>query len=191
VRAALNDFAFRGLLGRQCVTELQHKGLLRLPAATSAERADHDLMAPVPETIRTSSLAMQRNYRLLFVFENVIREFIALRLSETDGDGWFDKRGSAAMKQKVADRREKEEKNQWHVGRNSHAIFYLDFGDLGALITTHWAVFKDFFENQAWVLSRIQEAERTRNVIAHTNVLAAEEAQRLEMYLRDWIKQVV
>ncbi len=77
------------------------------------------------------------------------------------------------------------------MGRNSHAIFYLDSGDLGALITTHWAVFKDFFENQAWVLSRIQEAERTRNVIAHTNVLAAEEALRLEMYLRDWIKQVV
>jgi hypothetical protein len=41
-----------------------------------------------------------------------------------------------------------------------------------------------------WVQSRISEAERTRNVIAHTNVLAAEEGERLEMYLRDWIKQV-
>lgn len=191
MRAALNDFAFRGLLGRNCVAELQQRGLLRQPSANPAERADHDLMAPVPEAIRTGSLAMQRNYRLLFVFENVIREFILTRLAETDGEGWFDSRASAAMKQKVTDRKEKETRNQWHVGRNSHPIYYLDFGDLGALITTHWSVFKDFFENQAWVLSRIQEAERTRNVIAHTNVLDDGEAQRLEMYLRDWIKQVV
>ncbi len=191
MRAALNDFAFRGLLGRTCVSELQERGLLRQPSATSAERADHDLMAPVPEAIRMGSLAMQRNYRLLFVFENVIREFILTRLSETDGETWFDSRGSAAMKQKVQERKDKEQKNQWHVGRNSHPIYYLDFGDLGALITTHWVVFKDFFENQAWVLSRIQEAERTRNVIAHTNVLDDGESQRLEMYLRDWIKQVI
>jgi hypothetical protein len=134
---------------------------------------------------------MQRNYRLLFVFENVIREFISARFSETDGDAWFDARASTPMKQKVQDRREKEERNQWHVGRNNHPIYYLDFGDLGSLITTHWPIFKDFVETQAWVLSRIQEAERTRNVIAHTNVLAQEESQRLEMYLRDWIKQVV
>lgn len=191
MRAALNDFAFRGLLGRHCVAELQQRGLLRSPDATSAERADHDLMAPVPEAIRQGSLAMQRNYRLLFVFENVIREFISARFAETDGEAWFEVRASTAMKQKVQDRKEKEERNQWHVGRNSHPVFYLDFGDLGSLITTHWPVFKDFVENQAWVLSRIQEAERTRNVIAHTNLLADEEAQRLEMYLRDWIKQVV
>jgi hypothetical protein len=191
MKAILNDFAFRGLLGRHSVAELQQRGLLRMPGVSEQERADHDLMAPVPEAIRTGSLAMQRNYRLLFVFENVIREFISARYAEIDGEAWFDGRASASMKQKVQDRKEKEEKNQWHVGRNSHPIFYLDFGDLGSLITTHWSVFKDFVESQAWVLSRIQEAERTRNVIAHTNVLAQEEAQRLELYLRDWIKQVV
>jgi hypothetical protein len=77
------------------------------------------------------------------------------------------------------------------VGRNEHPVYYLDFGDLGLLIINHWTVFKDFFDGgQAWVQSRIGEAERTRNVIAHTNTLAAEEGERLEIYLRDWIKQV-
>jgi hypothetical protein len=89
----------------------------------------------------------------------------------------------------VQDRKDKEQRNQWHAGRNDHPIYYLDFGDLGLFIVNHWNIFKDFFENQAWVTSRIQEAERTRNVIAHTNILASDEIQRLEMYMRDWMKQ--
>ena len=34
------------------------------------------------------------------------------------------------MKKKVEQRREMEQKNQWHAGRNREPIFYLDFGDL-------------------------------------------------------------
>jgi hypothetical protein len=93
------------------------------------------------------------------------------------------------MQRKVEQRKTQEEKNQWHPGRNAHSIYYIDFGDLGLLIINHWDLFKDFFPNQPWVTSRFQEAERTRNVIAHTNVLPAEETARLEMYLRDWLAQ--
>jgi len=78
------------------------------------------------------------------------------------------------MKLKVSQRMDQEEKNQWHVGRNKQPIYYLDFGDLGSLITAHWSIFSDFFDNQAWLISRIQDAEKTRNVIAHTNLLSSE-----------------
>ena len=190
MRTRLNDFAFRGILTGYSVREMQARGVLRAPVSIKQEQKDQDLLAAIPEVIRTSSLLMQRDYRLLYVFENLVREFISSRLSEVDGDTWFDKRASTGMKKKVEDRKTDEQKNNWHSGRNEHPIFYLDFGDLGLLIQNHWAEFKDFFDNQTWVLSRVQEAERTRNVIAHTNVLASEEAQRLEMYLRDWIRQV-
>jgi hypothetical protein len=93
------------------------------------------------------------------------------------------------MKVRVSQRKEQEEKNQWHSGRNKDEIFYLDFGDLARLITTHWNLFEDL-PTQAWVQSRLDEAERSRNVIAHTNVLSAEEVARLELYLRDWMKQI-
>jgi hypothetical protein len=178
------------VLAKHAIAELRSRGLLRAPGSNAEEVREHDLYAPVPETIRTRSHEMQRYYRMLFVFENLIRDFITQRLSELDGDAWFDSRASAAMKQRVHDRKDKEQRNQWHVGRNEHPVYYLDFGDLGLLIINHWTVFKDFFDSQVWVQSRISEAERTRNVIAHTNVLAAEEGERLEMYLRDWMKQV-
>lgn len=32
--------------------------------------------------------------------------------------------------------------------------------------------------------------ERSRNVIGHTNVLSDEEVVRLEMHVRDWVRQV-
>jgi hypothetical protein len=190
VRRHLHDFVFTGLLASHCVADLQARGLLRTPAGTPDERREQDLFAPIPEAIRGASLQMQRWYRILFVFENLVRDFVITRLSELDGDDWFDKRATSDMKKKVAERRQKEEKNQWHAGRNNQPIYYLDFGDLGLLITNQWSVFKDFFDNQAWIVSRIQDAERTRNVIAHTNLLAAEEGERLEMYLRDFVRQI-
>lgn len=188
--AKLNEFVFKGLLASHAAQELRATGLLRTPAATSDERAEQDLFAPVPEVIRNSSAQMQRAYRVLFVFENSAREFISTTFSEIDGDAWFDKRATADMKRKVEQRKGQEERNQWHPGRNAHPIFHVDFGDLGLLIINHWDLFKDFFPNQPWVTARFHEAERTRNVIAHTNVLPSEEARRLEMYFRDWLAQV-
>ncbi|MFV2045120.1 MAG: Swt1 family HEPN domain-containing protein [Anaerolineales bacterium] len=190
MRRRLYDFTFRGLLASHAISDMQAKGFLRVPSGPAEETRDQDLLAAVPEVIRGSSLLMQRYYRLLYVFENLVRDFIITRLSEVDGEDWFENRTSAPMKKKVEDRKADESKNSWHIGRNDHPIYYLDFGDLGLLIQNNWAEFSDFLESQTWVLSRIQEAERTRNVIAHTNLLASEEGERLELYLRDWILQI-
>jgi hypothetical protein len=165
-------------------------GLLRSPVANLQEKVDSDLLAPVSEAVRASSLYMQRCYRLLFVLENVVREFVKEVLEEIDKELWFKNRASAPMQKKVEERQAAEQKNQWHTGRNTHAIFYLDFGDLELLIQNHWSHFKDLLPNQSWALSRLQDAERSRNVIAHTNLLSDEEVVRLEMHVRDWIRQV-
>ena len=133
---------------------------------------------------------MQKHFRVLFVFENVVRELITTRFNEEDGPDWFETRANSDMKKKLEQRKRTEEKNQWHSGRNREPIYYLDFGDLGLLITNHWPLFRDFFPNQTWIMSRVQEAERSRNVIAHTNLMSSEEGDRLEMYLRDWLRQV-
>jgi hypothetical protein len=190
VKTQINDFVFTGILASHCVLDLQAKGLLRTPSGTADERREQDLFAPVPESIRAGSARMQRWYRILYVFENLVRDFIITRFAELDGEAWFDIRATSSMKKKVEDRQKDEEKNQWHVGRNKQPIYYLDFADLGLLITNHWTVFKDFFDNQTWILGRIQDAERTRNVIAHTNLLSSEEGERLELYLRDVLRQI-
>jgi hypothetical protein len=187
----LNNFILRGVFGSYCVKDLQTSGLLRTPIYTQEERKEHNLFVSCPEKIRSGSLQMQKYFRQLYVFENLVRDFIDTTFKDAgDGEDWFEKRASSDMKKKVEDRKKSEEKNQWHVGRNEHPLYYLDFSDLSLLIINHWSVFKDFFPDQGWVSSRIKESERTRNVIAHTNDLAAEEGARLEMHLRDWINQI-
>lgn len=190
MKAQLSDFMFRGLLAKHAIRDMQAAGQLREPIGSAQERGDIDLLAPVSESVRAGSLYMQRCYRLLFVLENVVREFVREVLEEIDQDQWFEKRASREMKKKVDDRKAAESKNQWHTGRNAHSIYYLDFGDLALLIQSHWADFKDLLPTQSWAVSRLQDAERSRNVIAHTNLLSDEEVTRLEMHVRDWVRQV-
>lgn len=190
MKSNLSDFMFRGLLAKHAIRDMQAAGQLRDAATNAQERGDIDLFAPISESVRSGSIYMQRCFRLLFVMENVVREFVQEVLEEIDKDDWFEKRASAAMKKKVEDRRATEARNQWHTGRNPQPIFYLDFGDLALLIQNHWNEFKDLLPTQSWAVSRLQDAERSRNVIAHTNVLSDEEVVRLEMHVRDWIRQV-
>lgn len=190
MKRQVKQFVFTGLLAKHAVRDMQAVGLLHRPDTTGDQRKEGDLFAPIQETIRGNSLQMQYAYRVLFVLENTVRELITSRLLELDGANWFDQRAAAPMKTKAKERKESEAKNQWHTGRNRDPIYYLDFGDLARLICNHWSVFEDLLPSQAWVQSRLDEAERSRNVIAHTNVLSSEEVSRLEMYLRDWIKQI-
>lgn len=190
MKRQLRHFVFTGLLTTHAVKDMEASGLLRTREASKAERDDADLYAPVQEGIRAGSLHMRRAYRLLYVMENIVRDLIASRLEEVDGPEWFDKRATAPMKRAVEQRKAAEEKNQWHAGRNRAPIYYLDFSDLSKLLINHWSEFEELLPPQTWVQSRLEEAERSRNVIAHTNLLADEEVSRLEMYLRDWIKQI-
>jgi len=175
----INNFTLKGLFASHCVRDLQTSGVLRTPDQTAKDNKDHDLFVTASEKIRFGSLQMQRYYRMLYVFENLVREFIANTFTDTDSENWFDTRANAAMQKKLTSRKADEEKNQWHTGRNEHPLFYMDLGDLALLIINHWDVFVDFFPDQAWVTSRIKDTERTRNVIAHTNELPAEEGVRL------------
>lgn len=190
MKASLSDFMFRGLLSTHAIRDMQALGQLREPIGEAQSQRDIDLLAPVSEAVRSGSLFMQRSYRLLFVLENIVREFIREVLEEIDKEEWFDKRASREMKKKIADRKAAESRNNWHTGRNAHPIYYLDFGDLALLIQNHWDAFKGLIPDQSWVVSRLNDAERSRNVIAHTNLLSDEEVVRLEMHVRDWVRQV-
>lgn len=190
MKESLSDFMFRGLLAKHSVRDMQANGLLRSPLSNTVERGDVDLLAPVSEAIRSSSLYMQRVYRLLFVLENVVREFVSEVLEEKDGVDWFDKRANPQTKKKVADRKAAEQKNQWHSGRHARPVNYIDFGDLALLIQANWSEFKGLLPTQSWAVSRLSDAERSRNVIAHTNVLSDEEVVRLEMIVHDWVRQI-
>jgi hypothetical protein len=125
-----------------------------------------------------------------FCVENAVRELVRERLTQLHGANWWDSHVSAALRQKVAGRREKEGENRWHTRRGAHELSYTDFGDLALILQQNWADFEDLFPDQNWITTRLKELEQSRNVIAHNNVLDDREIDRIRMYLTDWMRQV-
>lgn len=185
----VKDFLFTGLMVTHCIRDMQLKGQLQ-PSRKPDDLSDDTMLATVSRDIRAGSHAMQRNYRLIFVFENVLRELISSRLNEVEGADWFSKCASKNLKRKVQSRQENERRNAWHPGIDGEDICYLDLTDLNQLIADTWHHFEDFFPTPSWIETRITEVARSRNVVAHKNLLTAEESARIEMYLKDLLRQV-
>lgn len=90
MRGRVDNFVFRGIMAGHAIRDLQSSGFLRVPASTPEENRDHDLFSSVAEKIRVNSKLMQSNYRLLYVFENSVRELLISVFTEADGVDWFD-----------------------------------------------------------------------------------------------------
>lgn len=93
------------------------------------------------------------------------------------------------MKKEVEERLLKEKENRWHGKRGVHKIFYTNIGDLNSIVSMNWADFKDMFPSQAWIKSRVDEIEFSRNIVAHNNPLSDHDIKRLKIYFEDLLKQ--
>lgn len=190
MKRTVGDFMFAGLRVAHDLKDRETRGELAPPTHLRGADDATGVFAPVPENIRVASLKMQQSYRVMFVFENLVRELIVEQMSDRHGSNWFDKVATVPMKRKYSERRKEEDKHGWHQGVETDPIYYLDFGDLGRMIRNHWSVFSGLFPDQAWIANRVREAERCRNVVAHSKQLRSEDQSRLEMHLKDWINQV-
>jgi hypothetical protein len=186
----LDSFILKGIFTTYTIKDLQSTGTLVSPLLIEVEKREVDTYSALSEKTRSGSIEMSKYYRMLFALENSVRDLINDVFEENLGNEWFEKKATGEMKKRLELRKQTEAKNRWHTGRNAHPIFYLDFGDLALLITNSWELFKDFFPDQHWINSRMTECERSRNVIAHTNILPSEEGERLLMYLKDIISQI-
>jgi hypothetical protein len=96
----------------------------------------------------------------------------------------------AKVQQRVEIKKKEIESNKWHETAIGADINHTLFGDLASIIIAQWQEFDELFPDQHWVRVRLDELERSRNVIAHGNVLPDSEIERLEQYLSDWVRQV-
>jgi hypothetical protein len=139
--------------------------------------------------IRSRCERMAYVYALFYCFENVVRDLVAQRLEERKGQEWWTSTPDN-VKKRVEQKKKEAEENKWHQATVDANIDYTLFGDLAAIIVKEWQEFEELFPNQGWVKQRLDELERSRNIIAHGNVLSESEVQRIEQYLDDWLRQV-
>jgi len=183
------SFVFRGLLSLDSLRQLEHMGVYLRDTHKRLGAALADLtFAEFSVQIRDGAEKMARLYVAFFCFENSVRELVAQKLRDAYGDNWWSSQVPATIKNKVENRREKEKKNKWHQPRSRADINYTDFGDMPGIILNNWTEFEDIFDSQEWVKARFGDMEKSRNVIAHNNVLEDAEIERIRLYLQDWAR---
>jgi len=149
--------------------------------------AAYDMAALVPDKVRRATDAAEA-YRLFFVFESYLREFVVEVLSK-DGGTWWDK-VPADVQTEVAKLEEKEEDKSWMAlgSRDKSALMTLP--QLLRVIEHAW---KEGFDELVRDKGLIQEARllvHLRNTICHMTTISAEESDRIRQTMRDWFRVV-
>lgn len=186
----LQAFLFRAATGNVAVEELVERGELLGPERP----ADPTRSTPLDDfsfAIRVEAGRMARVYELLFCFENSVRELIESRLKEAFGiDGWWAEGVPEDLRTKASKLEQREKRTPWHGPRGGTLLAYVDFPDLGRIITEGWQHFEDLLGQAEWVKNLFDETNQTRRAIAHTGVLSQHDIERMELRVRDWLRVV-
>lgn len=187
----LHSRVFKSLMLSEDIARREESGeLLRTDVNADQLTPFGDFEAYFSREIRERAKKMTYAYCLFYCFENEVRELVAQRLAERKGANWWSVAVPANVQKRVDNKRQEIESNKWHQAVIGAEINHTLFGDLSSIIIAQWQEFEELFPSQDWVRVRLNELERSRNVIAHGNVLPQAEIDRLEQYLQDWVRQV-
>lgn len=158
-----------------------------VPKETLLLSPEYDLAALSPGKVRDAMDASQP-YKLLFVFEEYLRELIVEVLSK-DNETWWDK-VPPDVQQEITKLEDTEEIKSWMSlgSRDKSALMTLP--QLLKVIEHNW---KQGFDDLIRDRGLIHEARllvHLRNTICHMSAISAEEVERIKQTMRDWFRVV-
>jgi hypothetical protein len=185
----IKEFGFNAMLTQDTFCNLEKEGI---PISTSKG------FSPITRVVEQDfdprvwhdANKMSSIYTALYCIENTIRNFIVERMSERHGINWWEDKVSPKIKASVVNLKKQETKNRYHSSRSSNEIGYTMLGNLGQIIIANWDDFSDIIPDQAWLTSRMNDLEMSRNVIMHTGILPTDETERIESIVRDILRQI-
>lgn len=135
-----------------------------------------------------------RQWGLVYVavtaFERNVRAFIRRVLIDEYGDDWWMNGVSNKIQKFAQSRKDDEQKTKWHGDRGDDLLDYTEMGQLPDIMQQNWSIFEAHIPRIDWATSLFGSIERSRNVIMHSGVLGIEDAERVGMNIRDWVRQV-
>jgi hypothetical protein len=154
----------------------------------SRTKSSRDAYYPqITAQIRHDAAIMAQHYELFYSLEVSIRDVIRVRLEEASKDDWW----VQFVPQFIRDNAVLNKKKETEAGvtpRSDDWLSYTNFGELGQIIISNWALFSDMFTDQKAVTSTIARLNTLRAPIAHCSMLAEDEVVRLKLSLRDWFR---
>lgn len=148
-----------------------------------------DLSTILPQEVRSAERAAE-GYKLFFVFESYLREFLVGVLSEDGTDpNWWDKLPTD-VKDEVAKLEETEEVKSWMAIGSRDRSRLMTYAQLLRVIDHCW---KDKFVDLVRDKALVQQARligHLRNTICHMTEISDEEMDRIRQTIRDWFRVV-
>jgi hypothetical protein len=145
----------------------------------------------LPSDILNKGREMAEVYLYLYCIENSLRLFIESVAQKNYGNDWAIKmKMNRSIKDSISKRKELESRNQWLSIRGNSDLFFIDFKDLGALISLNWDIFKPHFPDLSWIESKIAELAQCRNLVAHNSFVGDHEKELIRLYYRSILKQI-
>ncbi len=185
----LKEFVFNALLTQDSFQALESEGI----SITNSEdfvSISRVVEADFSPRVWHDAVSMSSVYSAIYCIENTLRNFIVERMSERYGIGWWNEKVPQKIRSAVNSLKKQEEKNKYHSNRSSGEIGYTMFGNLGQIIIANWDDFSDIIPSQAWLTSRMDDLEMSRNIIMHTGILPVDEIERIESIVRDLLRQI-
>jgi hypothetical protein len=150
--------------------------------------ASYDLANLMPKEVKRALHASEA-YKLFFVFEAYLREFVVDVLS-SHGDGtWWDKIPPDIQSQ-ITELEKTEEAKTWMAigSRNKSAL--MTYPQLLKVIDDLWNLhFKDIVRDKA-LIQEARTIAHLRNTICHMTDISDEEVQRIRQTIKDWFRMV-
>lgn len=148
----------------------------------------YDLAPLLPDKVRRATQAAE-TYRLFFVFENFLREFVVEILSKDPAQSWWDK-VPKDVQDEVVKLEETDEIKSWMALGSRDRSALMTFPQLLRVIDHAW---KEGFDDLIRDKSLIQGARligHLRNTICHMTEIPPEETDRVRQTMRDWFRVV-
>lgn len=175
------------MLGQSASREMaQLPGLV--PPEPLRISAVHDLSVSMPDEVR---LAMEsaEPYKLFFIFERYLRDFVIEILSVNGAEDWWPKIPKD-VQDELTKLEEAEDTKSWMALGSRGKASLMTYPQILRVIENCW---KDYFEDQVRDRALVQQARligHLRNAVCHMTPIPEEEVARVRQVMRDWFRRV-
>lgn len=147
-----------------------------------------DLALVLPQEVRRAGTTAEV-FKLFFVFENFLRNFVLQVLSEDDKENWWNKI-PPHIRTEVDDLEATEEAKAWMAFGSREKIALTTYGQLLAIIDSCWKLGFEAIVKDKYLLQEARHIAHIRNAACHMADVPEEERSRVKQVLRDWFRVV-
>jgi hypothetical protein len=158
------------------------------PPETLILSPSYDLSPLLPDAVKRAMRAAEA-YKLLFVFEEYLRDLVVDVLSKDSSSTWWDKVPKDVQDQ-VTELEQTEEAKAWMAIGSRDKSALMTYPQLLRVMDHNWRGTFDLVVRDKTLINQARAIGHVRNTICHMTTIPEEETERVRQTMRDWFRMV-